>query len=198
MEVPKQPLIKIEAPKPLPDPTPTPGSPPSLPRADAAAASAQPRVPSCVLLGRHLKTLALYDTGGQVWDFQSNRRGKLVLLDFWGTWCMPCRETAPQVQSIQARYTALEVVGIAYEQGGTRQDQATRVNNMCQRLKVTYRQLLGAGPGCPVQREFDIRAYPTLLLLDENGEILWRHEGRLDTTTREDLELLIQRKLGMR
>jgi len=195
-EAPKTSPIRIQTPTPLPDPPP--GTAPSLPKAGDAAASTQTRVPTCVLLGRHLKNLALYDTAGQVWEYQTQRRGKLVLLDFWGTWCPPCVQSVPHLQAIQIRYPAVEVIGIAYEHGGARQEQVNRVNAMCQRLKTSYRQLLGSGQGCPVQSQFDVRAYPTMVLLDENGEIIWRHEGLLDSTTREDLELLIQRRLGMR
>ena len=59
------------------------------------------------------------------------------------------------------------------------------------------RQLLGGGPNCPVREQFNVRAVPTLVLVDDNGWILWRHEGRPDRIAQEDLDLLIKRKLGV-
>src|SRR5262249_46354786 len=124
------------------------------------------RIPSCVLLGRSLKNLALRDTSGKIWEYHTQGRGSLTLLDFWGTWCHPCRESLPQLQDLQSRFPALGVIGIAYEQDATREEQARRVNALCHRIKVSYRQLLGGGANCPVLNQFEVRAYPTMVLLD--------------------------------
>jgi thiol-disulfide isomerase/thioredoxin len=188
---PRPPVVEIPGPgkaappKPSPPP-PTPGGP--------------PRVPSCILVGRQLVNLALYDLNGQVWEFQSQRKGKLVLLDFWGTMCIHCRDPITHLRILQSQYgwAGLEVVAIAYENGGSHQEQAHRVLGVSQRLQTNYRHLLGGGRQCPVWNDFGVRHIPTLILLDENGWILWRHEGQLERPQLEQLELLIKHRLGVR
>ena len=178
----------IGPPVPIPESSgPAPGNPNFTPA----------RVPSCVLVGNQLVNLALYDLNHQPWELKTNRRGKLVLLDFWGTMCVPCRDTIPHLRILQNQYgqAGLEVVGIACEGAGNFDEQSRRVQSVGQRLQINYRQLM-SGEGCPVRSQFNIRAIPTLILLDQNGWILWRHEGALNAFDREELELLIKRRLG--
>lgn len=196
-------LPPVEAPA-VPDPAPVvPAPSPTVPgilggvdRGNSGGAPAA-RVPSCVLVGRQLVNFALNDLNGDPWEFRNSRRGKLVLLDFWGTACMPCRQTLPFLKELHDRYAGagLEIVGIAYESGGSQGEQAYRVNAVCQRLHLAYRQLLGAGPQCPVRTQFGVRYIPTMVLLDENGWILWKHEGLPEPGVRAELERLIQRRL---
>jgi thiol-disulfide isomerase/thioredoxin len=155
-------------------------------------------VPSCVLVGNQLINLALYDLNHQPWELKTNRHGKLVLLDFWGTMCLPCRETIPHLRILQEQYgqAGLEVVGIACESGGSFEEDARKVQSIGQRLGINYRQLL-SGDNCPVRNQFNIRTIPTLILIDENGWILWRTDAALNAHQREELELLIKRRLGV-
>jgi len=181
----QDPPVKIAPPVPLP-------VPPSI--------ATTTRVPSCVLVGNRLINFALYDLNHQPWEYKTHKRGKLVLLDFWGTWCVPCKQTVPELVKLQGKYgtDGLEIVGLAYEEGGSFAEQARRVNNACQASQVNYRILLGGEGQCPVRGSFAVRFIPTLVLIDENGWILWRHEGRPDRSQIEELEFLIKRQLGIR
>jgi thiol-disulfide isomerase/thioredoxin len=192
LEIPRSPAPRMASIAPID--VPLPGAPPARPR---EAGLGQTRVPSCVLVGNQLVNFALEDINGQPWELRSNRQGKLVLLDFWGTWCQPCKMTMPTLKGLQQRYgpAGLEVVGIAYEHGGSREEQAHKVNDTCKQLLVNYRQLLGSGPNCVVQRELGVRAFPTLILIDEQGTIVWRHVGELTDGSRGDLERILQSKL---
>jgi thiol-disulfide isomerase/thioredoxin len=173
--------------------------------APAAAAAAVPapqfgptRVPSCVLTGQTCYNFALNDLSGQPWEFRQ-RRGRLMLVDFWGTWCPHCLAAVPQLNIVQERYGpyGLEVVGIAYE-SGTPAEQVRKVNDTRTRLRMNYRVLLGSDRDtCPVRRQFGVRAWPTLVLLDENGRIIWRGEG-FDAQHMRELEGVIQQKLAQR
>lgn len=192
----------------IPNPTTKPALPPlSIPQAPpASSGNALPgdallggvRVPSCVLVGRRLENFALNDVSMSPWELKKDRRGKLVLLDFWGTWCTPCRKTIPALVQLQAKHRPeeLEIIGIAMEQGGRMQEQAYRVNLAAQSLGVNYRQLLSTGSQCPVATDLQITGLPTIILLDQEGNIIWRHSGVLDTRTLAELERIIQR--GMR
>jgi len=199
-------LLPIESgndsPAPAPAPPPpmasfVPPSPPPFPTPALEPVRSQTIVPSCVLLGRKLVNFALYDLNNQAWEFRTHRRGKLVLIDFWGTQCMPCIESIPYLRKLHTDFASsgLEVVGIAYDHSPTPQAQNQRIRQLSQKLQINYLQLQGAGGNCPVSQQFGITGIPTLVLVDENGWILWRHVGMLDAYRHQELELLIRQKL---
>ncbi len=156
------------------------------------------RVPSCALVRNQLINFALNDLDGQPWEFRQ-RWGKLVLLDFWGTWCLPCRQVIPHLEILQDRFrtAGLQVIGIAYESSGTPAEQRHLVDQVCQRLRINYKVLMGSD-GCPVKSQFAVHGLPTLVLLDQNGWIVWRHEGALSADDLRDLEMRLQARLGPR
>jgi thiol-disulfide isomerase/thioredoxin len=168
-----------------------------------SASGVSPPVPSCVLTGNQLHNFALPDLTGQPWQFHGGHRGRLVLIDFWGTWCPPCLYAIPHLNILQDRYAryGLEVIGIDYEHGPP-QEQAQKVNRVRQRLAINYRVLLGTDnpdepPRCPVRTQFGVSSWPTLILVDENSRIIWRSEG-LDAQKLQELEIIIKQQLGVR
>jgi thiol-disulfide isomerase/thioredoxin len=186
------PALRDRAPAPT-DPTGTPGVPPAA------------QFPFCQLTGHQLTNFGLYDLNGQPFEFRRSTRGRIVLLDFWGTWCMPCQQAIPHLKSLQQMYGpwGLEVIGIDYEQScPSALDQMQHVRRVCGRLGVNYRVLLGTddpqqAPRCPVRQQFGISTWPTLVLLDENSQVIWRSEG-LDARKAYELEMLIRQRLGIR
>jgi thiol-disulfide isomerase/thioredoxin len=140
------------------------------------ARSPSPMTPSCLVQAGRLRYMALNDLDGQPWDF-AQHRGRLVLLDFWGTWCTPCLRALPEVARLNSQFAdrGLEVVGIACEKVGP-VEGARRVRQTQARISgLDYRILLADEYGrCPVQSQFQIASYPTLVLLDSDGTIIWR------------------------
>src|SRR5262249_40244145 len=131
---------------------------------------------------------------GKPWEFR-DRRGRLALVDFWATWCTPCVHAIPHLNVLYDKYGryGLDVVGIAYDEGS---DQVQKVKRVQQRLAITYRLLLGGGSDCPVKTQFQVRNYPTLVLVDETGRIIWRTEG-LDAPKLRELEVILDRRLNI-
>jgi thiol-disulfide isomerase/thioredoxin len=166
---------------------------------DPLLAAGPARLPSCVLTGQTLQNFALLDLNGQPWEYRRNRRGRLTLIDFWGTWCVHCLHAVPHLNIFQQRYGpyGLEVIGIAYEEG-TLAEQVQKVNRVRQRLQMNYRVLLGSDRNqCPVRTQFAVANWPTLVLLDERGRIIWRSEG-LEATQIKELEVVIRQQLGLK
>jgi thiol-disulfide isomerase/thioredoxin len=156
-------------------------------------------VPSCVLTGQTLNNFALLDLGGQPWEYRRNHQGRLTLIDFWGTWCTYCMQAIPHLNSLQQRYgpAGLEVIGIAYEDGSYL-EQVQKVNRARQVRQIRYQVLLGSDRDrCPVRTQFGVLNWPTLVLLDESGRIIWRGEG-LDGQQLRELEIIIHHRLGVR
>jgi thiol-disulfide isomerase/thioredoxin len=177
-----------------------PSTPPSVPKADPPVPNTGPtRVPSCQLTGQLLYNFALNDMAGQPWEYRLHHRGRLVLLDFWETTCIPCQHAIQHLKIWQDRYGpyGLEVIGIAYEQGAP-EERVQKVERVRQRLAINYRLLMGSDPvQCPVRVQFGIQAYPTLVLLDDNGRIIWRSEG-LGKDSIAELETIFKQRLGIR
>lgn len=62
---------------------------------------------------------------------------------------------------------------------------------------MRYPTLLGTGSNCPVRTQFGVDSFPTLVLIDENGDIVWRSAG-LDERGYYELVHEIRRRLGVR
>jgi thiol-disulfide isomerase/thioredoxin len=154
-------------------------------------------VPSSVKIGLRLENFALYDLDLQPWELKTNRLGKLVLLDFWKTTCPPCVQAITTLRILQDKWSTmgLEVVGIAYEDSGTQIEQAHNVKALAAQRRANYQLLLGGGAKCPLSRDMQIRGFPTLVLLDQTGAVIWRHEGALDREKMDELEFVIRRRL---
>jgi thiol-disulfide isomerase/thioredoxin len=180
-------------------------SAPAAPAGGAAPAlpvSATPApVPSCVRVGKRVDNLALHTYDGKTWELRRDRGEKrLVLLDFWYSTCRPCMEAIPKIIEWDRKYRSwgLGIVGIAYEQG-TAEEQRMNVGRVKARYGIKYPVLLGGGGTgpCPVKTQFEVTAFPSLVLLDEKGQIVFFAQG-LDAQTHYDLEMEIRRRLGIR
>jgi len=157
------------------------------------------RIPSCVLTGNTLYNFALYDLSGQPWEFRQHR-GRLVLLDFWGTWCSHCLVSVKDLNGLQERYGryGLEVIGIDYEGDALPQDQIMKVRGARQRYGINYRILMGGNQDtCPVRAQFGVRNFPTAFLIDESNHVIWSSEG-LGRQQLRELEIIIRQRLGLR
>lgn len=151
---------------PLPEPDPV--SPPPE-RPSSFHSSEESSAPTCRYVNGRLEELVLTDAEGHPWDFRK-RHGRLLLLDFWGTHCVPCLQAIPHVKELQRRYGAagLEVVGIACERPGS--DRAKRVRDVQYNQRVNYRMLLADET---IQEQFRVEYIPFLVLIDDRGMKVW-------------------------
>jgi thiol-disulfide isomerase/thioredoxin len=174
---------------------PGPGPAPTLPERQPAPRQGNLAVPSCIVGQNKLDDFALPDLRGGVYQW-SQQKGKLTLLDFWGTWCQPCLQAIPELADLERRYGSrgLQVIGIAYEDG-TPTEQQERLNFVRQRHGINYRILLGEGDSCPVKTKLAVQGYPTLILLDEHGQLVWMGEG-MTANNKARLEAELRARLG--
>jgi len=133
---------------------------------------------------RRLVDFKLPDLGGKLVSLH-DIDADVILLDFWGSWCAPCRKSIPHLIELQEELAGkrLQVVGIACEKGATPQDRRTSAAKAIQDLGIRYPVLLSSMDGsCPVQQALQVQFYPTMILVDREGRLLAREQGATDAT----------------
>ncbi len=102
----------------------------------------------------------------------SDFKGKVVILDFWATWCPPCREEIPHFKALYSKYRAqgLEIVGVALDEGG-----ASAVRPFVQSKGITYP--IAISDSRVTQAYGGIRGIPTTFVIDREGRIVKKYVG---------------------
>jgi thiol-disulfide isomerase/thioredoxin len=111
-------------------------------------------------------------------------RGKVVVIDFWATWCPPCREEIPGYIAMQQELAAkgLVIVGVSLDQGGPK-----IVRDFAQKMGINYDLVMG--DDALVEAFGGIEAIPTTFLIDRDGQVRHRKMGSMD---RSDYEPLVR------
>jgi thiol-disulfide isomerase/thioredoxin len=148
-------------------------------------------VPACVRHGLTVAELALYDRDGRPWELSRQTQGKFVLLDFWRADCPPCRAAMPHLAALQSKHgeSGLQVVGVLCD-GGSVASRRDRLKKFEERQAFRYPVLFSEPGECPVRLQLNVRRYPTLVLLDDTGRIVWSKEG-YDASTASELDKAI-------
>lgn len=100
-------------------------------------------------------------------------KGKVVIVDFWGTWCPPCREEIPSFIELKKQFgDKLEVVGMTWEHGQGGDEGAAKVKKFCQDFKVEFNYPLTlVTDRAELQKVPDFKAFPTTLFIDKQGRV---------------------------
>jgi thiol-disulfide isomerase/thioredoxin len=110
----------------------------------------------------------------------SDYRGRPVILDFWATWCAPCRASMPHLDALQTRYReqGLIVIGLSVDDA-----PAKNVRHFADRLGVDFR--LAMADEKVLEQYGPIRAIPTTVFINRKGEVVRRVVGYIDSETIE-------------
>ncbi len=122
----------------------------------------------------------------------SDYRGKVVIIDFWATWCPPCRRGIPYLISLKSEYGSkgLEIIGISLD-AITRGTQA-QVIPFIKNYGINYPIVTGNMD--IVQRFGGIRSIPTTFIVSKDGKILARYTGLAPKST---IEAVVKKGLGI-
>ncbi|WP_158608509.1 TlpA family protein disulfide reductase [Stagnimonas aquatica] len=118
-------------------------------------------------------------------------RGRVVYLDFWATWCAPCRISLPLLDGLRAEYAVrgFEVLGVSLDEERGKALQVVR------QLGLRYPTLAAPEPASLLP--FGIGQMPSAYLLDRQGRVRYIHQGfrRSDLPTiRSEIEKLLEEK----
>lgn len=110
----------------------------------------------------------------------SDYRGKVALLDFWATWCDPCREETPHFVELQKKYgdRGLQIIGVSMDDG------PEPVRTFYQQFQMNYPVVMGtAATG---EAYGGVLGLPIAFLIDRDGRILSKHMGATDASVFEN------------
>jgi len=143
---------------------------------DAAAAYPATAAPSGELIGSPRPDFSLGGTNGEIIraaDFD----GQVLLVNFWATWCAPCREEMPMLAELDAQLApeGFRVVGIAL-------DDVAQARDFIESLGIEYPVMVGGADVMAVSQAYGNRTglLPYSVLVDREGRIRWARMGVLE------------------
>ncbi len=128
--------------------------------------------------------------------------GKTILLEFWASWCEPCRKSFPELQKIIRQYQpfGLEVVGISedmHPEAWLKAIETDSLQNWHHVLSGLKEDVEAKGPEKRISYRFGVTCFPTRILVGENGLIIGRWEGETQVNTLA-LKALLQKTFDSR
>ncbi|MEO6973182.1 MAG: TlpA disulfide reductase family protein [Rhodoferax sp.] len=128
-------------------------------------------------------SLQATDLAGKTWRL-ADLRGRAVLLNFWATWCPPCRAEMPSLQDMAAIYGPDKVVVLAIN---FKESSAT-AGRFAQASALSLPVLLD--PDGNVARQWGVRVFPTTVLIDSAGQPRQRIRGEVDWSSQTAEQLI--------
>ncbi|MDR3457284.1 MAG: TlpA disulfide reductase family protein [Verrucomicrobiae bacterium] len=126
-------------------------------------------------VGDTLPELASYSLEGKLPD----TRGKVVIVDFWASWCLPCAESFPVMDELQKKYgDRLVVIAVNVD------EKASNMDKFLKKHAVTFAVVRDAGQ--KLVATVSPETMPTSFILDGTGKVRFLHNGFHGETTRKE------------
>jgi cytochrome c biogenesis protein CcmG/thiol:disulfide interchange protein DsbE len=140
--------------------------------------SRDPRQVRSALLGKPAPALDLPTLDGGTVD-SADWAGDVVVVNFWASWCVPCREEAPELEAFSQRWQdrGVRLVGIVYN------DEESQAAGFRDRYRLTYPQALD--PGGRAAIDFGVFGVPETYVIDGDGTVMAKLLGAVDAATLE-------------
>jgi cytochrome c biogenesis protein CcmG/thiol:disulfide interchange protein DsbE len=138
--------------------------------------------------GQPAPNFKVVSTAGQTIS-QDNYRGYVLILDFFATWCQPCRQSIPHLVEMNRKYgkQGLQILGLSVDEDGE-----SGVKSFTDEFRVNYPVALA---GNSTQSDFGVRSVPIMYLIDKKGKVVEVYRGYSDEKA-STLEQSIKRLLA--
>jgi thiol-disulfide isomerase/thioredoxin len=120
-------------------------------------------------LGKPAPAFVLSGLGSRDTVALANLRGKVVLVDFWASWCLPCRQLMPRIAELKGRHPELEVVAVSVD---ANRDKAV---TFLRAVEPSLRAVHDANHA--VADAYGVERMPSSFLIDKEGKLRFRHDG---------------------
>ena len=130
-----------------------------------------------------IKELKFLDFNLQDVDL-TNKKGNIMIINFWASWCLPCRKEMPSLEKLSQKYPTIKVYAINMEK-----PNKLRAKDFFKSIGVMSLDIY-FDPDFKLVKQFQMRGLPTTILIDKNGQEFGRIIGEIDFTNKDFIELL--------
>jgi len=120
----------------------------------------------------------------------SKYNGKVVIVDFWASWCVPCRRSFPWMNAMQEKYAADGLIIIAVNLDRNAEDAARFLEKYPANFEITY------DPEGALAKEYGVEVMPSSFIIGRNGDRYERHSG-FKVKRQDEYEATIQAALDL-
>lgn len=124
------------------------------------------------VVGNKAPEFSIKDINGRKIDINS-LKGKVVLIEFWATWCPPCRRSIPEMETLYERFLDKDfaLIAISLDEGS---NAVETVKNFAMEYNMTYPIAVDTGE---VSKLYQVTSIPTIFLIDKSQKIVKRYMG---------------------
>ncbi|BEH11786.1 MULTISPECIES: TlpA family protein disulfide reductase [Geobacter] len=138
--------------------------------------------------GEPAPPLKVVSTSGQPISL-ANYKGYVLVVDFFATWCPPCRDAIPHLVTLNRKYgkQGLQILGLSLDEGDEK-----GVKDFIASKRINYPVALASGD---IQTDYGLRSLPTVYVIDKKGNVAEKFMGGSDETLRK-MEDLVKKLLA--
>jgi peroxiredoxin len=104
----------------------------------------------------------------------SSLKGKKILIDFWASWCPPCRRELVEINELLGEYAQDNYTVLAISVDKTKKAASSYIK------KMGYSSMTVMHDNANVAQSYGVQGIPSLYLVDEKGQLIWSHVGSVD------------------
>lgn len=127
--------------------------------------------------GEKAPAIKLVTTSGQAVTL-ANYRGYVLVMDFFATWCIPCKESIPHMIDLNRKYgrQGLQILGVSVDEGNDRE-----VKEFIAARRINYPVAIA---GDEMQADYGLRSIPTIYVISKKGVVAGKFQGYSDQTAK--------------